>query len=140
MLGLFSSARTARISEVGSGFRLRSIFAGGQYVKSRIFALGLSTESISAVSCPFFWFIGFDPENLAVGAVASYDQAAGIALGTIVGAVMVAIALAFGVTAVSSRWSLSGPHADFSCFRLGRWGSCWGLPWTDISPGSTGAF
>ena len=45
-------------------------------------------------------FIGFDPENLAVGAVASYEATAGIALGTIVGAAMVALALAFGVTAL----------------------------------------
>jgi Ca2+/Na+ antiporter len=56
--------------------------------------LGLSAFLISVV------FIGFDPENLAVGAVASYDQTAGIALGTIVGAAMVALALAFGVTAL----------------------------------------
>ena len=57
-------------------------------------SLGLTAFLISVV------FIGFDPENLAVGAVASADQAAGIALGTIVGAAMVALALAFGVTAV----------------------------------------
>ncbi len=56
--------------------------------------LGLSAFLISVV------FIGFDPENLAVGAVASYDQTAGIALGTIVGAAMVALALAFGITAL----------------------------------------
>ena len=57
--------------------------------------LGLTAFLISVV------FIGFDPENLAVGAMASADQAAGIALGTIVGAAMVALALAFGVTAVA---------------------------------------
>jgi cation:H+ antiporter len=45
-------------------------------------------------------FIGFDPENLAVGTVASARGAPGIALGTIVGAAMVAIAFAFGVTAL----------------------------------------
>ncbi len=45
-------------------------------------------------------FIGFDAENLAVGVTANYDAAAGIALGTIVGAAMVALALALGVTAV----------------------------------------
>ncbi len=56
--------------------------------------LGLSAFLISVV------FIGFDPENLAVGAVASHDQTAGIAMGTIVGAAMVALALALGVTAV----------------------------------------
>lgn len=55
---------------------------------------GLSAFFISVV------FIGFDPENLAVGAVASYDGVAGIALGSIIGAAMVAIALAFGITAL----------------------------------------
>ncbi|MCL6503815.1 MAG: hypothetical protein K6T86_14120 [Pirellulales bacterium] len=45
-------------------------------------------------------FIGFDPENLAVGAVGAYESAGGIAFGAIVGAAMVAIALAFGVTAL----------------------------------------
>lgn len=55
---------------------------------------GLSAFLISVV------FIGFDPENLGVGAVASYEATAGIALGTIVGAAMVALALAFGITAL----------------------------------------
>ncbi len=44
--------------------------------------------------------LGFDPENLAVGAVASFEGADGIALGTIFGSAMVAIALAFGITAL----------------------------------------
>jgi len=44
--------------------------------------------------------IGFDAENLAVGLAASHEASAGIALGTIVGSAMVAIALAFGLTAV----------------------------------------
>jgi len=57
-------------------------------------SLGLSAFLISVV------FIGFDPENLAVGAVAGYDGTAGLAMGTIVGAAMVALALAFGGTAV----------------------------------------
>lgn len=57
-------------------------------------AMGISAFFISVV------FIGFDPENLALGSVASYDQAAGIALGTIFGAAMVAMALAFGITAL----------------------------------------
>lgn len=55
---------------------------------------GVSTFLISVI------FIGFDPENLALGAVASYQGATGIALGTILGAAMVAIALAFGITAL----------------------------------------
>lgn len=55
---------------------------------------GVSTFLISVI------FIGFDPENLVVGAVASYEGVSGIALGSIVGAAMVAIALAFGLTAL----------------------------------------
>lgn len=55
---------------------------------------GLSTFVISVI------FIGFDPENLMVGAVASFEGVSGIALGSIMGTAMVAIALAFGVTAL----------------------------------------
>lgn len=56
--------------------------------------LGISAFIISVI------FIGFDPENLALGSVASYQQSSGIALGTIFGSAMVAIALAFGITAI----------------------------------------
>ena len=45
-------------------------------------------------------FLGFDPENLGVGAVGSYEEFAGIASGSIIGAAMVAMALALGVTAL----------------------------------------
>jgi len=55
---------------------------------------GISAFLVSVV------FIGFDPENLAVGAVGSFEGVAGIALGSIIGAAMVAIALAFGITAL----------------------------------------
>lgn len=55
---------------------------------------GISTFLVSVV------FIGFDPENLAVGAAGSLEGVAGIALGSIIGAAMVAIALAFGITAL----------------------------------------
>lgn len=55
---------------------------------------GISAFLISVI------FIGFDPENLGLGAVASAEQVTGIALGTILGAAMVAIALAFGITAI----------------------------------------
>jgi cation:H+ antiporter len=55
---------------------------------------GLSAFWISVV------FIGFDPENLAVGVTGSYEQIPGIALGSVVGAAMVAVALALGVTAL----------------------------------------
>ncbi len=57
---------------------------------------GVSSFLISAI------FIGFDPENLALGAVASHDGVTGIAIGTVIGSAMVAIALAFGITALIS--------------------------------------
>lgn len=73
------------------------LVASEQLVESTIgvsHQAGLSAFVISVV------FIGFDPENLAVGAVASYDGTSGLALGTIVGAAMVALVFAFGATAV----------------------------------------
>ena len=60
---------------------------------------GISAFLVSVI------FIGFDPENLAVGAVGSYEGIAGIALGSIIGAAMVAIALAFGITALFAPMS-----------------------------------
>jgi cation:H+ antiporter len=55
---------------------------------------GVSSFLVSVV------FIGFDPENLAVGAVGAAEGMPGIALGSIIGAAMVAIGLAFGLTAL----------------------------------------
>lgn len=55
---------------------------------------GVSSFLVSVI------FIGFDPENLAVGAVGAFEGVAGIALGSIIGAAMVAVALAFGITAL----------------------------------------
>lgn len=60
---------------------------------------GVSTFLISVI------FIGFDPENLALGATASYDGVTGIAIGTIIGSAMVAIALALGITALIAPMS-----------------------------------
>lgn len=57
---------------------------------------GISTFLISVI------FIGFDPENLGLGSIASYDGVTGIAVGTIIGSAMVAIALALGITAIIS--------------------------------------
>jgi len=48
-------------------------------------------------------FIGFDPENLATGAAGSFENVYGIALGSILGAAMVAIGLAFGITALLAK-------------------------------------
>lgn len=47
-------------------------------------------------------FLGFDPENLGVGAIGSYESVGGIASGSIIGAAMVAMALALGITALFS--------------------------------------
>jgi len=45
-------------------------------------------------------FLGFDPENLGVGAVGTFEGVSGIASGSIIGAAMVAMALALGITAL----------------------------------------
>jgi cation:H+ antiporter len=58
--------------------------------------LGLSAFFVSVV------FVGFDPENLFVGAIGAAEGVAGIALGSIVGATMVASGLAFGLTALAA--------------------------------------
>ena len=96
-----------------AGIALVLVFAG-RLVRGTVgFArgFGVSAFVVSVV------FLGFDPENLAVGAVGAYEGAEGIALGTIVGSAMVAIALAFGITARALR-ALSGGarsragHAD----------------------------
>jgi cation:H+ antiporter len=73
------------------------IFAAEKLVAGAVgtsLALGVSAFLVGVV------FIGFDPENLAVGAAAAYEGATGLALGSIIGAAMVAVALAFGVTAL----------------------------------------
>jgi cation:H+ antiporter len=73
------------------------IFFAEQLVKGVVgtsMGFGLSTFLLSVI------FIGFDPDNLAVGAVASAEGVAGIALGSILGGAMVAVALAFGISAL----------------------------------------
>jgi cation:H+ antiporter len=55
---------------------------------------GVSAFVVSVV------FVGFDPENLAVGAIAAAQELPGIATGSVIGAAMVAVGLAFGATAV----------------------------------------
>lgn len=62
---------------------------------------GLSAFLVSVI------FLGFDPENLALGSVASYEDVAGIALGSILGAAMVALGLAFGITALIAPMEFS---------------------------------
>jgi cation:H+ antiporter len=73
------------------------IFFAEQLVKGVVgtsMGFGLSTFLLSVI------FIGFDPDNLAVGAVASAEGVPGIALGSILGGAMVAVAFAFGVSAL----------------------------------------
>lgn len=55
---------------------------------------GLSTFLISVI------FIGFDPDNLSVGVDAVLNGSGGIATGSIIGAAMVAITFAYGVSAL----------------------------------------
>jgi cation:H+ antiporter len=55
---------------------------------------GVSAFVVSVV------FVGFDPENLAVGAAGAAQGLPGIAAGSVIGAAMVAVGLAFGVTAL----------------------------------------
>jgi len=84
------------IAFVVAGIALVLFFAGRLVTGTIAFArgFGVSAFVVSVI------FLGFDPENLAVGAVGAFESAGGIALGTIVGSAMVAIALAFGVTAL----------------------------------------
>jgi cation:H+ antiporter len=73
------------------------IFFAEQLVKGVVgtsMGFGLSTFLLSVL------FIGFDPDNLAVGAAASAEGMSGIALGSMLGGAMVAIALAFGLSAL----------------------------------------
>jgi cation:H+ antiporter len=73
------------------------IFFAEQLVKSVVgtsLGFGLSTFLLSVI------FIGFDPDNLAVGAVASAEGVSGFTLGSILGGAMVAVSLAFGISAV----------------------------------------
>jgi cation:H+ antiporter len=73
------------------------IFFAEQLVKGVVgtsIGFGLSTFLLSVI------FIGFDPDNLAVGTVASAEGVTGIALGSILGGAMVAVAFSFGISAL----------------------------------------
>jgi cation:H+ antiporter len=73
------------------------VFFAEQLVKGVIgtsIGFGLSAFLLSVI------FIGFDPDNLAVGAAAAAERVSGIALGSILGGAMVAIGFAFGLSAV----------------------------------------
>jgi cation:H+ antiporter len=62
---------------------------------------GVSAFAVSVV------FVGFDPENLAVGAVGALQGLPGIAVGSVIGAAMVAVGFAFGVTALLAPMELA---------------------------------
>jgi cation:H+ antiporter len=73
------------------------LFFAEQLVKGVIgtsMGFGLSAFLLSVL------FIGFDPDNLAVGAAASAERMSAIALGSILGGAMVAMGFAFGLSAV----------------------------------------
>ena len=73
------------------------IFFAEQLVKGVVgtaVGCGLSTFLLSVL------FIGFDPDNLAVGVAATAEGVSGMALGSILGGAMVAIAFAFGLSAM----------------------------------------
>lgn len=53
--------------------------------------------------------LGFDPENLAVGAASNLSGVSGFALGTVIGSCMVAVTLAFGLTALLAPMELRAP-------------------------------
>ncbi len=87
----------------GVGLGLIMFFAE-QLVKGVVgtsVGFGLSTFLLSVI------FIGFDPDNLAVGTVASAEGMAGIALGSILGGAMVAVSLAFGLSALVAPMSFA---------------------------------
>jgi cation:H+ antiporter len=91
---------------IGLGF---IIFFAEQLVKGVVgtsMGFGLSTFLLSVI------FIGFDPDNLAVGTVASAEGVTGIALGSILGGAMVAVALAFGISALAAPMTFAQvpPH------------------------------
>lgn len=73
------------------------IFFAEQLVKA---AVGTSIYFRLSVFVISVIFIGFDPENLGVGAIGSLEGVSGIAMGSIIGAAMVAIALALGITSL----------------------------------------
>lgn len=71
------------------------IYSAEKLVKGIVnvsFGFGVSAYLITAV------FIGFDPENMAAGGAGAFQGLHGIAIGSILGAVMIPTALAFGIT------------------------------------------
>lgn len=76
------------------------IYSAEKLVKGIVGAslgFGISAFLITAI------FVGFDPENLATGAAGALEGMHGIAIGSILGSIMIPIALAFGITALLAR-------------------------------------
>jgi cation:H+ antiporter len=100
----------------GVGLGLIILFAE-QLVKGVVgtsMGFGLSTFLLSVV------FIGCDPDNLAVGAAASAEGVAGIALGSILGGAMVAVTLVFGISALVAPMTFAqylGKSSRYRCWR-----------------------
>ena len=89
------------------------IFFAEQLVKGvagTSLGFGLSTFLLSVI------FIGFDPDNLAVGTVASAEGIDGIALGSILGGAMVAVAFAFGIAALVAPMTFAQMPASVRIF------------------------
>lgn len=82
------------------------VFFSGKLVR------GLSGTAIHFKTPAFLLsviFLGFDPENLGVGAIGSYESFNGIATGSIIGAAMVAMALALGISALFAPLKFKKP-------------------------------
>lgn len=110
------------------------IFFAEQLVKGAVgtsVAFGISTFLISVI------FIGFDPDNLAVGAIASAEGASGIALGSIIGAAMVAVAFAFGLSALVAPMHFAKCLPRCSSFPWGPWSCLPSCPSMGSSPALT---
>lgn len=76
---------------------------------------GVVGTSIGFGQSPFLMsvvFIGFDPENLAVGAFGSLEGQGGIALGSIIGSAMVAIACVWDYRIDRTHVVCDGSQAD----------------------------
>ncbi len=76
------------------------IYSAEYLVKSVVGTSKLSGIPVFLISV---LFVGFDPENLATGVISSLKNAYSITMGSIVGAAMVAIGLAFGITILFSN-------------------------------------
>jgi hypothetical protein len=109
------------------------IFFAEQLVKGVVgtsMGVGLSPFLFSVI------FIGFDPDNLAVGTAASAEAMAGIAPGSVLSGAMVAIALAFGMTVLAFLVSIE--ELERGCFRIHADEARAALGWKHLDPALCG--